>query len=83
MKEFTLFVCVLLRPISENLNGYNRLGCALAMHRDLCYYACMFKRFGIYEVPQTLLCPRTCVPQVIVSQAYGQRIFFTKGVGER
>jgi len=43
----------------------------------------MFKRFGFYEVPQTLLCLRTCVPQVIVSQAYGQRIFFTKGVGER
>ena len=53
------------------------------MQRDLCYYSCMFKRFGFYEVPQTLLCPRTCVPQVIVSQAYGQRIFFTKGVGER
>jgi hypothetical protein len=53
------------------------------MHPDLCYDAAMFKWFGFYEVPQTLLCPRTRVPQVIVSQAYGQRIFFTKGVGER
>ena len=55
----------------------------LAKHRDVCYYSCMFKWFGFYEVPQTRLCLRTCVPQVIVSQAYGQRIFFTKGVGER
>jgi len=53
------------------------------MRHNLCYDLRMFKRFGFYEVPQTLLCPRTCVPQVIVSQAYGQRIFFTKGVGER
>jgi hypothetical protein len=53
------------------------------MRLDLCYHSAMFKRFGFYENPQTLLCPRTCVPQVIVSQAYGLRIFFTKGVGER
>jgi hypothetical protein len=57
---------------------------AIAIISKLCYIEAMFNGLVPTRCLRPLLHPRTCVPPLIVSQAFGQHIFlYSKELGER